>query len=268
MNTKTIYILLLSVFLLIACDRATDSSQNRNSNQNNNFQKNKSSEQEIKTNDLNFKNKDELTAAFNKMKDSWEKEFAILNEACGGVFPSVKNYGLFMTEEQILLSSLMNNDGLTCVNYEKAELIVTERRCSSPAFSKPIKEIFLGKISENGPFRAFQIEVGFGDDLNSGEEEVLFKNFKVNFKSDDDFKMCRTKSKFQIEKIEFIDEVIGSIEFDFGRLGLSFGPMKNYVTIFSSEYSDLSRGYKRSIYDKKYEAEKSAAEKNTNLKKF
>jgi len=267
MNAKPIFILLLFLILFNACDNSSESSQNKSASQKNNLQS-KSSEEELKLKDSNFKNKEELIAAFNKTKDSWEKEFSIFKEACGGVFPSVKNYGLFMTEEQILLSSLMNNDNLTCRDYEKAESIVTERNCSSPAFAKPIKTIFLGRISEGGPFRAFQIEVGFGDDLNSGEEEVLFENFKTNYKSDDNFKLCQTKSQFQIEKIKFTDEVIASIQFNHGRLGLSFGPMENYVSLFSSEYSDLTREYKSSIYHKKYEAEKSAAEKNNNLKKF
>jgi hypothetical protein len=173
-----------------------------------------------------------------------------------------------MTEEQILLSSLINNDNLTCTDYQKADSTVTERRCSSPSFSKPKKEIFLGKISDNSPFRVFQIEVGLGDDLNSGEEDVLLKNFKANYKTDNDDKWCHSKSRFQIDKIDYNDEVIGSIDFSFSRLGLSFGPMKNYVTIFSSRYSDLTRNYSRSIYNKKYEAEKSAAEKNNDLKKF
>lgn len=261
MITKTFYILLLSALLLNACDNATEISQNKNLT-------NKSSEKETEINTLSLNNTDEYTAAFNAMKDAWEKEFINLKEYCDGVYPIIKNYGLFMTEEQILLSSRYNNDNLTCENYNKADTVVTERRCSSPAFAKPIKEIFLGKVSENSPFRAFQIEVGLGDNLNSGEADVLFSNFKTNYKTDDDDKWCKSKTPFQIDGIQYPNETVGSISFDFSRGKLSFGPMKNYVTIFSHPYTDFILNYNRSIYDKKYEAEKNAAEKNNNLKTF
>ena len=222
----------------------------------------KSQSQLLKAELYGFNEYDEL---LNKSK-KWQEEFSYLETSCGGVMPEVKGYGIYMTEKQLELVSIINEDYLQCGKTLNDPLNL-ERRCTinSTSESEVINEFWLAKISENGPYRAFQLKIGFGGDLSYAEQEVVAENFKKKYKTDGWNTYCSEKLT-QIDNISITTSP--SIEWYPGRIDFTMGPKGNYIELFAGEVSDAMYDLWQEIDQKQHQIDKSEAQQKDSLQKL
>jgi len=221
-----------------------------------------------------FKSQSQLFQAelygFNKydelLKESkkWQEEFSYLKTSCGGVMPEVKGYGPYMTEKQLKLVSIINEENLSC-NGTINDPLNLERRCTSSKGFENINEFYLSKISENGPYRAFQLRVGFGGNLNAAEQEVVVENFKKKYKTNEWYKPCNDKPT-QIDNISIITSP--SIKWYSGKKPITLGPRGNYIEIFAPEVADAKTDLWLKLNEKQHQIDKSKAQQKESLKNF
>ena len=207
-----------------------------------------------------IKNYDEL---LNESK-KWQEEFLFLKTSCGGVIPEVKGYGPYMTTKQLILTSIVNDENLSCGRGFGSDPYNLETRCTSSKGSETINEFYLSKISENGPYRVFQLRIGFGGKLKSAEQEVVAENFKKKYKTNGWSKFCKDKPT-QIDNISIITSP--SIGWNPGENFMKV-PRGNYIEIFAGEVVDAQTNLWYKLDEKKHQIEKSKAQQKESLKKF
>jgi len=218
-----------------------------------------------------FEDFESLNQNYKKMLFDWSNNFQPLISACEGIIPMVQNYAIFMTEEQINLTSLLNDEKLTCVSKNEGY----EKFCKTVYTSKPVN-LWLAKISDNSPFRVFQVEFEFGNKLSIAEEDALIENFKSKYKTKNTSKFCKNNSQFYVDDVNFSRKrYIAHIKFLSSNMVVNINSgrvipatKENFIRITSSALTDQIKKFQSEVSRRKYLEEKNKAKNNEKLKNF
>jgi hypothetical protein len=149
---------------------------------------------------LGLVNNDQYENFFKNLIDNHKNEFGYLKSCNGYVdpdvgdplnpFPEIYGFGLYMDINQLQEITRYNGGYLDC--YDENEY-GTEKKCTSNLENNKFLRVWIGKISDNGPLRAYQIDVLHGN-LSQGEEDRLSDAFKDKFKINGRGFSCDTPS--------------------------------------------------------------------------
>ena len=178
---------------------------------------------------LGFVNSDDYENFISNIIETHKSEFDILISDCDGFaesgntetplnpFPEIYGFALYMDIDQLETIAEYNNGFLECSDENEYQ---TEKICRAKLENNKDLRLWLGKISDIGPLRAYQIDVLHGE-LSRGEEDRLYDAFKDKFKFQGNRFSCDTTS-LTIDGVLLNDYLEGfSAELNLGQ-GISF----------------------------------------------